>query len=66
MAAVARDRGVVTAIGLQGRHDPTLTYIKELYDQGWLGELLTVNLMTQTGGAYSGENDHLFRAMPIT
>ena len=51
MATVARDKGVVTAIGLQGRHDPTLTYIKELYDQGWLGELLTVNLMMQTDGA---------------
>jgi predicted dehydrogenase len=51
MSTVARDKGVVTAIGLQGRHDPTLTYIKELYDQGWLGELLTVNLMMQTGGA---------------
>ena len=51
MATVARDKGVVTAIGLQGRHDPTLTYIKELYDQGWLGELLTVNLTMQTGGA---------------
>ena len=51
IATVAHDKGVVTAIGLQGRHDPTLTYIKELYDQGWLGELLTVNLMMQTGGA---------------
>lgn len=51
MATVARDKGVVTAIGLQGRHDPTLTYIKELYDQGWLGELMTVNLMMQTSGA---------------
>lgn len=51
MAAVACDKGVVTAIGLQGRHDPTLTYIKELYDQGWLGELLTVNLTMKTGGA---------------
>jgi predicted dehydrogenase len=50
IATVARDKGVVTAIGLQGRHDPTLTYIKELYDQGWLGELLTINLMMQTGG----------------
>jgi len=48
MAAVARDKGVVTAIGLQGRHDPTLTYIKELYNQGWLGELLTVNITMQT------------------
>jgi predicted dehydrogenase len=51
MATVARDKGVVTAIGLQGRHDPTLTTIKELYEQGWLGELLTVNLTMKTGGA---------------
>lgn len=51
MAAVARDKGVITAIGLQGRHDPTLTYIKELHGTGWLGELLTVHmtmLMTDT------------------
>lgn len=51
MATVAREKGVVTAIGLQGRHDPTLTYIKELTDQGWLGELLTVTLTMKTGGA---------------
>ncbi len=48
MAAVARDKGVVTAIGLQGRHDPTLTYIKELYDQGWLGELHLVDMTMRT------------------
>ena len=48
MATVARDKGVVTAIGLQGRHDPTLTYIKELYDQGWLGELHSVDMTMRT------------------
>lgn len=60
MATIARDKGVVTAIGLQGRHDPTLTYIKELYDQGWLGELLTVNLIMKTGGAleHSSRRDY--------
>ena len=36
MATIARAKGVVTAIGLQGRHDPTLTYIKELYNEDWL------------------------------
>ena len=48
MTTVARDKGVVTAIGLQGRHDPTLTYIKELYDQGWLGELHSVDMTMRT------------------
>jgi predicted dehydrogenase len=51
MAALAREKGVVTAIGLQGWYEPTLTYIKELYAQGWLGELLTVNMIMKTGGA---------------
>ncbi len=50
MAAVAHNKGVVTAIGLQGRHDPTLTYIKELNDQGWLGDILTVNMTMLTKG----------------
>ncbi len=50
MAAVARAKGVVTAIGLQGRHDPTLTYIKELCDEGWLGEILSVNMTMLTKG----------------
>jgi predicted dehydrogenase len=50
MAAVARVKGVVSAIGLQGRHDPTLTYIKELCDEGWLGDILSVNMTMLTTG----------------
>jgi len=50
MATVARAKGVVTAIGLQGRHDPSLTYIKELCDQGWLGDVLSVNMTMLTTG----------------
>lgn len=50
MAAVARAKGVVTAIGLQGRHDISLSYIKELYGQGWLGDLLSVNMTMLTTG----------------
>jgi predicted dehydrogenase len=48
MATVARAKDVVTAIGLQGRHDPTLTYMKELYDEGWLGEILSVQMTMLT------------------
>jgi len=51
MAALARDKGVVTAIGLQGWYEPTLTYIQELYSQGWLGEILLVNMTMKTDGA---------------
>jgi predicted dehydrogenase len=45
----------VTAVGLQGRHDPSLTYIKELYEQGWLGQVLSVN-MTMLGGGVLGHD----------
>jgi predicted dehydrogenase len=51
MAALARDKGVVTAVGLQGRHDPSLTYLKELHDEGWLGEIVSVNVSLLSGGA---------------
>ena len=44
MASLANTKGVVTAIGLQGRHDPTITYIKELYDKGWFGDILSVEM----------------------
>ena len=44
MALLANTKGVVTAIGLQGRHDPTITYLKELYDEGWFGDILSVQM----------------------
>ena len=43
MAALASTRGVITAVGLQGRQDPALTYVRELNEEGWLGDVLSVN-----------------------
>jgi predicted dehydrogenase len=51
MAALAREKRVVTAVGLQGRHDPSLTYLKELHDEGWLGDIVAVNVSLLAGGA---------------
>ncbi len=51
MAALARAKRVITAVGLQGRQDPSLTYIKELHDEGWLGDVLSVNMTMFGGGA---------------
>lgn len=55
MAALARALGVVTAVGLQGRHDPSLTYIKELHEEGWLGDVLSVNVTLV--GSDAGRSD---------
>ncbi len=51
MATSARNAGVVTAVGLQGRHDPSLTYIRQLHAEGWLGQILAVNVTMMAGGA---------------
>jgi predicted dehydrogenase len=51
MATRARNAGVVTAVGLQGRHDPSLTYIKQLHEEGWFGQVLAVNVTMMGSGA---------------
>ena len=56
MAALARAKRVVTAVGLQGRHDPALTYIKELHDEGWLGDIISVNVSLLAGGAGTSDS----------
>lgn len=50
MSALARNEGVVTAVGLQGRHDPSLNYIRELKEEGWLGDIVAVNVSLLSGG----------------
>ncbi len=51
MATRARSAGVVTAVGLQGRQDPSLTYIRQLHSEGWLGRIVAVNVTMMGGGA---------------
>jgi predicted dehydrogenase len=40
LAALARSRGLQTAVGLQSRVSPTLMYLKELIASGYVGEVL--------------------------
>lgn len=39
LAALARAKGVQTAVGLQARVDPALVYMKHQIDQGYVGEV---------------------------
>jgi predicted dehydrogenase len=43
MADLAAARGLYTAVGLQARSDPTLTFARELIEQGYVGEILAVD-----------------------
>ncbi len=44
MAALAREKGVPAAIGLQARCDPTLRYVRDLVAQGFVGDVLAVTM----------------------
>jgi predicted dehydrogenase len=46
MAGLARQRSLSTIVGLQGRSDPTILYARDLIQQGYIGEVLTANLIT--------------------
>lgn len=45
MAAMARDKGVVGAVGLQARSAPIFRYLRQLIADGYVGELLSVSLI---------------------
>jgi len=43
MAALAAERGLYTAVGLQAHSDPVLMHARELVRQGFIGDILAVN-----------------------
>ena len=51
LATLARDRGVQTAVGLQSRVSPALLHVKELVEDGYVGEVLSCHVTTMRGGA---------------
>ena len=59
MARRAEEAGVISAVGLQGRHDPRLSHVKRLHADGWLGRVVAVSVTMFGGGALdhsSGES----------
>ena len=53
MTSLGEKAGVVTGVGLQGRLDPSLTYIRHLVSDGWLGRVTSVSVTMMAGGALS-------------
>jgi predicted dehydrogenase len=51
LAALARAKGVQTAVGLQSRVSPTLLYMKEQIEAGYVGEVLACHVTTMRDGA---------------
>ena len=50
LAALARAKGVQTAVGLQSRVSPALLYMKELIESGYVGEVLACHVTTMRDG----------------
>src|SRR5689334_16831881 len=51
LAALARAKGVQTAVGLQARVSPALLYVKELIEGGFVGEVLSCHADCMRDGA---------------
>jgi predicted dehydrogenase len=51
LAALARAKGVQTAVGLQSRVSPTLMYLKEQIEAGYVGEVLACHATAMRDGA---------------
>jgi len=53
LAALAKAKGLVTAVGLQARVNPTLMYMKELVEAGFVGEIMAVHVSLMREGVLS-------------
>jgi predicted dehydrogenase len=49
MTSLAHDKGLRTIVGLQGRSDPSVMYVRDLIAQGYIGEVLTASLSVVSG-----------------
>jgi predicted dehydrogenase len=53
LTALAKAKGLVTAVGLQARVNPTLMYMKELVDAGFVGDMVAVHVSLLREGVLS-------------
>ncbi|GAA4328929.1 hypothetical protein GCM10023149_33230 [Mucilaginibacter gynuensis] len=61
LAELARQKGVVAAIGTQMRYAPEVTYLKQLIADGYVGKVLSTTLIG-AGGSWGNEitEDHYY------
>src|SRR5882672_3177074 len=53
LAALAKARGLVTAVGLQARANPAVMHMKELLESGHVGEVMAVHVSLMREGVLS-------------
>src|SRR6188768_244742 len=61
MAALARKKNVRTMVGLQRRASPAYLYMRELIEQGYVGQVLAVNLTLMNSGVLTRPSDRTWQ-----
>ena len=54
LADLARSKGLETAVGLQARVNPTILFMKELVEAGYVGDMLACNVRLCATARWSG------------
>ena len=61
LAALARRKNVRTMVGLQRRASPAYLYMRELIEQGYVGEVLSVNMTLMNSGVLTRTSDRTWQ-----
>ncbi len=61
MADLAKQQGVYTMVGMQARQSPVHLRLKELIEEGYVGEVLSVHLDIITGGVLTRPSDRTWQ-----
>jgi predicted dehydrogenase len=61
LAVLARQKNVRTMVGLQRRASPAYLYMRELIQQGYVGQVLSVNMMLMNSGVLTRTADRTWQ-----
>jgi predicted dehydrogenase len=61
LAALARQKNLRTIVGLQRRASPAYLYMRELIEQGYVGQVLAVNLTLMNSGVLTRPSDRTWQ-----
>ena len=61
LAALARKKGLRTMVGLQRRASPAYLYMRELVRDGYVGEMLSVNMSLMNSGVLTRTSDRTWQ-----
>ena len=61
LASLARKKNVRTVVGLQRRASPAYLYMRELIEEGYVGEVLAVNMTLMNSGVLTRPSDRTWQ-----